>query len=227
MTPSSVQLIQASDRSLLVSFGNEISLEHHHNILRLATLLLSDHKPFVLNLHPAYSSLLVSFDPCSTSSVAVKKYLQTILEKIESVSLPAPRTSDIPVCYGDDFGPDLHDVASLNHLSIEEVIRIHSSGNYLVYFLGFTPGFPYMGGLSEKIATPRLATPRTKVPAGSVAIGGNQTAIYPVSSPGGWRIIGRTPLRLFRPTENPPTLLRMGNEVRFTPIPKEEFNRLV
>lgn len=226
MTPHSAQLIQASDHSLLILFGNEISLEYHHNVLRLTTLLLSDRKPFIRNIHPAYCSVLVSFDPRKISSTKVERYLKEMLQKSESVSLPPPRRVVIPVCYGGDFGLDLHDVSVHNKLPVEEVVRIHSSGEYLVYFLGFSPGFPYMGGLSEKIATPRLTTPRTKVPTGSVAIGGNQTGIYPVSSPGGWRIIGRTPLRLFRPSESPPTLLQMGDSVRFKPITKEEFDAL-
>ena len=133
---------------------------------------------------------------------------------------------EIPVCYGGEFGPDLHDVAAHNHLKNEEVIELHSSANYLVYFLGFAPGFPYLGGMPREIAAPRLSTPRTQVLAGSVAIGGHQTGVYPVSSPGGWRIIGRTYLQLFVTARNPPTLLQMGDHVRFVPISRREFERL-
>ncbi len=214
----------ASDHSVLVSFGDGISPHHHERVVRLTTLLLSDRKEFVRNIHPAYSSVLVSFDPRTISFAVLEEYLRATLQKSESISFPSPRQIEIPVCYGGDFGQDLPDVATHNDLTVEQVITIHASGEYLVYFLGFSPGFPYMGGLSEKIATPRLHSPRTKVPAGSVAIGGSQAGIYPVSSPGGWRIIGRTPLKLFRPGENPPTLLQMGDVVRFRAIEEEEFS---
>jgi inhibitor of KinA len=135
-----------------------------------------------------------------------------------ALELPAPRTMEIPVRYGGADGPDLEEVAALNHLSAEEVIAIHSGAEYLVHFLGFSPGFPYLGGMPESIAAPRLETPRRSVPAGSVAIGGRQTGIYPTASPGGWRIIGRTPLRLFQPEADPPVLLQMGDHVRFVPV---------
>lgn len=220
------KIIQASDHSLLVSFGDEVSVAHHQSVMRLTTLLTARRPAFIRNIHPAYCSVLVSFDPKMTSPETVEEYLVSLVRTVESTPLPHPRHIEIPVCYGGELGPDLADVAAHNKCSLDDVIRIHSSGEYLVYFLGFSPGFPYMGGLSAKIATPRLATPRTRVPAGSVAIGGSQTGIYPVSSPGGWRIIGRTPLRLFRPNEEPPVLLQMGDLVRFTPITNEEFARL-
>ena len=124
------------------------------------------------------------------------------------------------------MAPDLGDVAAHNGLSVEEVIRIHARSEYLVYFLGFSPGFPYLGDLPTELATPRLKTPRLRVPAGSVAIGGSQTGIYPVDSPGGWRLIGRTPLPLFSPEKDPPTLLQMGDRVHFVPITMKEFNTL-
>jgi inhibitor of KinA len=189
--------------------------------------LLTSRREFVRNIHPAYCSVLVSFDPRKSSPSTVEDYLVSLIQRIESTSLPPQRSVEIPVCYGGERGPDLADVAAHNSCSPDDVVRIHSSGEYLVYFLGFSPGFPYMGGLSPKIATPRLATPRTRVPAGSVAIGGSQTGVYPVSSPGGWRIIGRTPLRLFRPNEQPPVLLQMGDIVHFTPITYEEFAQLM
>jgi KipI family sensor histidine kinase inhibitor len=122
---------------------------------------------------------------------------------------------EIPVAYGGANGPDLDAVAELTGHTPDEVVAMHSGAEYLVYFLGFSPGFPYLGGLPESIAAPRLETPRRRVPAGSVAIGGQQTGVYPIASPGGWRIIGRTPLRLFDPGADPPVLLRMGDHVRF------------
>ena len=212
---------------MLVSFSAELSPECHRDVLRLTNLLLSDNRPFVRNVHPAYTTVLVSFDPMAVSFNVAEEYVRSSLEKADELTLPPPRTMTIPVCYGGDFGPDLDGVASHNNLSTEEVIRIHSSAEYTVYFLGFSPGFPYMGGMPENIATPRLPNPRTKTPVGSVAIGGRQTGIYPTNTPGGWRIIGRTPLKLFRPDESQPTFLLMGDQVRFDPVSAKEFQELV
>ena len=140
------------------------------------------------------------------------------LARLDSVTLPPPRTLEVPVRYGGAEGPDLEEVARLHGMTADGVVRLHLSGDYLVYFLGFSPGFPYMGGMPARIATPRLSAPRVRVPAGSVAIGGEHTGIYPVASPGGWRIIGRTPLDIFRLDRDPLTLLNMGDHVRFAAI---------
>jgi inhibitor of KinA len=226
MESSSPILKRVSDHSLLVSFGEEVSPALHHDLLRFTNLLLSENNPFVRNVHPAYTTVLVSFDPLQATFTRTEQYVHSALQKVKTLPLPATREIRVPVLYGGDFGPGLVDVASHNQLSPDDVIEIHSSGEYLVCFLGFSPGFPYLAGMSGRIATPRLATPRTKTPAGSVAIGGRQTGIYPMNSPGGWRIIGRTPLRLFRPNENPPTFLQMGDIVRFDPISIAEFERL-
>ena len=139
------------------------------------------------------------------------------------MAMPEPRRVEIPVCYGGEYGPDLEYVAELNGRTVEEVIAIHSGADYLVYFLGFSPGFPYLGGMPESIAAPRMPAPRKRVPAGSVAIGGNQTGIYPMASPGGWRIIGRTPVRLFRADAEPAVLVEMGDHVKFVPVSKGDF----
>ena len=213
----------ASDRSFLVTLGNEISERCHHDVLRLSRLLLDHPHKGILNIHPAYASILVTFDPMIVSPTDLERYIRPFMENVSSQVLPAPRTVEIPVCYGGEFGPDLEDVASHNKLSADDVVRLHSSADYLVYFLGFAPGFPYLGGMPNEIAMPRLATPRTKVPAGSVAIGGEQTGVYPVSTPGGWRIIGRTPLKLFSLDRVPSTLLEMGDRVKFVPITQDMF----
>lgn len=217
----------ASDHSLLVTFGDGISRTHHLDVRRLFLLLQSDLVPGIRNIHPAYSSLLISFDPLKIPPVEFEAYIRELVNRIDSIQLPPSRQIEIPVCYGREFGIDIDEVAAHNHLSIDEVIKYHSSTEYLVYFLGFSPGFPYLGDLPKQIATPRLSTPRVKVPHGSVAIGGSQTGIYPISSPGGWRIIGRTPLRLFRPEQNPPTFLQMGDIVRFRQITSEDFYQIV
>jgi KipI family sensor histidine kinase inhibitor len=210
------RIIPASDRSLLVSFGEEISLDAHHAVLRLTRGL--EGAPEVLNLHPSYSSVLIDFDPRRHRHAAMEDLVR---ERLEKAPEPAPNESrlvEIPVQYGGDLGPDLNDVAQHTGLPPERVVEIHSSAEYLVYFLGFSPGFPYLGGMPAEISTPRLASPRKQVPAGSVAIGGSQTGVYPLATPGGWRIIGRTSLKLFDVQSDPPALLRMGDRVRFIPI---------
>jgi inhibitor of KinA len=133
---------------------------------------------------------------------------------------------EIPVCYGGDFGPDLKSVADRNGLTPDEVVTIHCKSTYPVYMIGFAPGFPYLGGMSERISAPRLDTPRERIPAGSVGIAGTQTGVYPIETPGGWRLIGRTPLRLFDAVRDPPSLLQAGDRVRFTAIERGEFDRI-
>ena len=216
----------ASDCSLLITFGDKISRKHHADVARLFKLLRSQRNSAIRNIHPAYNSLLVSFDPLTVDPSEFEALLRELVEQIDAVEASPSRTVEIPVCYETAFGPDLESVARHNKIGIEEVIRLHCSREYLVYFLGFAPGFPYLGDLPEQLVTPRLPTPRVKIPGGSVAIGGNQTGIYPVSTPGGWRIIGRTPLILFQSNRYPPTLLEMGDTVHFTPIGKEEFDHL-
>jgi len=210
------QWTAASDHSLLVCFGHEVSLEIHQRVLRLHLLLAG--APELLNIHPGYASVLVSFDPRRISYAAAEALVQSALARMDSVELPSPRVVEVPVRYGGEYGPDLEEVARLHSLTPGEVVRIHSSADYLVYFLGFSPGFPYLGGMPPAIAAPRLAVPRRHTPAGSVAIGGDHTGIYPVASPGGWRVIGRTPLEIFRPERAPVTLIQMGDHVRFVPI---------
>ena len=205
-----MEIRPAGDRSLLVSFGAEISLETHGRVLRLVGRLAGLRG--IANLHPAYASVLVDFDPLRTNAGQMERALREAAAEADRGPLPEPRTVEVPVRYG---GPDLGDVARMAGMTPEEVIRLHTGAEYVVYFLGFSPGFPYLGGMPEAIAAPRLATPRQRVPAGSVAIGGNQTGIYPVASPGGWRIIGSTSLELFRADREPPALLAMGDRVRF------------
>jgi KipI family sensor histidine kinase inhibitor len=213
----------ASDRSVLVCFGEEISETVHLNVWRAATLFHNQSLPSIINIHPAYCSVLIDFDPLQAEPAQVLAWCDQLLAHLQDISVPPQRLVEIPVVYGGEFGPDLHDVAAFHSLSVEDVIKLHVSSEYLVYFLGFSPGFAYMGGLPAELATPRLESPRQRVPAGSVAIAGNQTGIYPIETPGGWRIIGRTPLTLFDPERNPPTLLSVGDRVRFKQIATEQF----
>jgi KipI family sensor histidine kinase inhibitor len=209
-----VTIQPASDRSLLVSFGDEISIGAHLQVARLAHAL--EGQRGILNLHPAYASVLIDFDPRLHSHADIEALARERMESACDEAIPA-RVVEIPVCYGGEFGPDLEDVARHTGLSPERVIELHATAEYLVHFVGFSTCFPYLGGLPPELATPRLSAPRKHVPAGSVAIGGSQAGIYPLASPGGWRIVGRTPLSLFDPQASPPPLLRMGDRVRFIP----------
>jgi len=213
-----MRVVDASDRSLLLVFDDRVSLAAHRDVLRLTPLLRSLRG--VTNVHPAYASILIDFDPRTLRHADVEHAAAELFAQTVAAPLPEPRMVEIPVAYGGDYGPDLEEVAALTGHPPDEVVAIHSSAEYLVYFLGFSPGFPYRGGMPESIAAPRLETPRRRVPAGSVAIGGLQTGVYPIASPGGWRIIGRTAMRLFDPQADPPVLLRMGDHVRFVPAMK-------
>jgi len=222
-----MRFVYSSDRSLLLVFGeelvfgDEIPLAAHRDVLRLTPLLQAVRA--VVNVHPAYASILIDFNPLETGHRELERAAAELYAQAATAPLPVPRTVEIPVCYGGEYGPDLAGVAAIGGHSPAEVVAIHSGADYLVCFLGFSPGFPYLSGMPECIAASRLATPRSRVPAGSVAIGGRQTGVYPLASPGGWRLIGRTPLRLFQPDADPPALLRMGDHVKFVPISKGDF----
>jgi KipI family sensor histidine kinase inhibitor len=211
-----VTIRPASDRSLLVAFGDSISVETHRQVFHLTRAL--EGVRGILNLHPAYASLLVEFDPRLRDHAQI----ETLVRERAGGELAGSHGAEsrlvkIPVRYGGEFGPDLADVARHSGLTPERVVEMHAGAEYLVYFLGFAPGFAYLGGLPAELATPRLSAPRKRVPAGSVAIGGNQTGVYPIESPGGWRIIGHTDAKLFDPSAAEPVLLRMGDRLRFVP----------
>jgi KipI family sensor histidine kinase inhibitor len=180
----------------------------------------------VRNLHPAYCSLLIKFDATKLRHEELEEVLRGYIERMESVALPEPRSVEIPVRYGGEFGPDLQGVAELHGITTERAIELHAAASYLVYFLGFVPGFAYLGEVAEELLTPRLATPRRVVPAGSVGIAGRQTGVYPVATPGGWRLLGRTPLAMFQPDRAEMSLLAIGDRVRFVPISREQFVKL-
>jgi KipI family sensor histidine kinase inhibitor len=207
----------ASDRSLLISFGDEISLDAHTTVVRL-TRCLQGAGCGILNLHPAYTSVQVDFDPRLRSYAEVEALVRERMASHADAPPPESRHIEIPVHYGGESGPDLGDVARLAGLTEKRVIELHAAAEYLVYFVGFATCFPYLGGLPPELATPRLAAPRKLVPEGSVAIGGAQAGIYPLASPGGWRLIGRTQLKLFDLSASPPPLLRMGDRIRFVPV---------
>jgi inhibitor of KinA len=214
---------RASDQSLLIYFGQQITLDAHERVRKFLLLLEREPIAAVRNLHPAYCSVLVKFDPLKWQHAQLEEILKHYLERLRDVALPEPRQVEIPVCYGGEYGPDLIEVGEIHRMTAAQVIDLHSSNTYVVYFLGFVPGFAYLGELPEALVTPRLETPRRRVPPGSVGIAGRQTGVYPVATPGGWRLLGRTPMSMFQPDRNGLSLLSIGDRVRFTPISPEQF----
>jgi KipI family sensor histidine kinase inhibitor len=227
----------ASDQSLLVYFDeqggqdrsqdrplqSQITLEANEKVRKLLRLLQLEPVTGIRNLHPAYGSLLVKFHALRMGHAELEAILRRYIEKLDEVELPEPRFVEIPVCYGGEFGPDLAEVCALHGMTPARAIELHSAAEYLVYFLGFVPGFAYLGELPEELVTPRLAVPRRRVPVGSVGIAGNQTGVYPFATPGGWRLIGRTPVRMFRADREGLSFLSIGDRVQFTPVSAEQF----
>jgi KipI family sensor histidine kinase inhibitor len=220
------RFLPAGDAALVVELGDSIDLAINERVHALARAIEQSAPAGLRETVPTYRSLLVHYDPLQTSLEEVQTLVRSAMERCTAAPPPQPRVVDIPTVYGGDFGPDIAYVAAHNGLTVEEVVRLHSAPLYTVYMLGFTPGFPYLGGLPRELATPRLATPRLAVPAGAVGIAGSQTGIYPLPTPGGWQLIGRTPAVLFDPQRTPPALLEPGDRVRFVPISGEEFAAL-
>ena len=216
----------AGDQGLLVEYGDEIDFEVNTKVRTMAIIMKQNTPKGVVEAIPTYRSLLLVYDPSITNLAKLQKELQKLEERLEEIQISPPDTVEIPVCYGGEFGPDIEFVAETHDLSVKEVIQLHSEPEYLIYMVGFTPGFPFLGGLSEKLHTPRLETPRTFVPKGSVGIANNQTGIYPVSIPGGWQLIGRSPIKLFAPERPNPFLYQAGDHITFKPIALEEYSRL-
>ncbi len=221
---SNMRIFLMGDRGLLLEFGDEISPKVNERVRRMALAIQSESIQGILETVPTYRSLLVLYDPITFSLSDLKERLRSIEGKLQDAPFPEARLVRIPVIYGGSYGPDLESVALLHHSTPGEIVRLHCSKVYHVYLIGFMPGFPYMGELPEALATPRLKTPRLTVPAGSVAIAQRQTGIYPMESPGGWQILGRTPVRMFDPLKTPPSYLGMGDRVQFHPISEKEFD---
>ena len=212
------------DRALLVELGDGIDPEVNRKVRGLLLALEQKRIPGVKDLVPSFRSLMVVYHPLELSSATLQKVVDDLWKQSDASRLPGPKLVEVPVVYGGKYGPDLAWVASFHGLSIEEVTRNHALPTYQVYMIGFTPGFPYLGEVPEAIATPRRETPRTLVPQGSVAIAQRQTGIYPVKSPGGWHILGWTPLTLFDAEKRPPSLLEMGDRVKFIPVQEEDIS---
>ncbi|MBC7856510.1 MAG: 5-oxoprolinase subunit PxpB [Pirellulaceae bacterium] len=215
------------DSALVVHLGDRIDTPTFLAIRSLSRQLAANPPAGMIELVPAFTTVAVYYDPLRTSQAELIASIGKLAGMADESLEPQPRVVEIPVCYGGEFGCDLEFVAKHAQLSTSEVIEIHSAADYLVHMIGFAPGFPYLGGMSSKIAAPRRNSPRLKVPAGSVGIAGDQTGIYPLETPGGWQLIGRTPLELFQPHQDPPTRLQAGDIVRFRPITSKQFRALM
>jgi inhibitor of KinA len=216
------------DSALIIRVVEEFDPEKTLDaVLRAAHELERAALPGVIELAPAYATVGVFFDPARTGLDALRTEIEEALRETEPARSGAEigSTIEVPVCYENEFAPDLREVAWHAELSVEQVVQRHSSATYRVTCVGFTPGFPYLSGLPAELATPRRDSPRKRIPPGSVGIGGTQTGIYPSVSPGGWNIIGRTPLRLFDVEREPPALFQAGDRVRFRRISREEFEQ--
>ncbi len=216
----------AGDRGLLMEFGNAVDPVINQRIRAMAVAL--DGKPVrgIVEVIPTYCAIILVYDPLLTAPATLTPTLSAMARALGTMKIPAPETTELPVCYHPSLGPDLEDLAKRHNLSVDEVIRIHTAPLYPIYMIGFTPGFPYLGGLSEQLYTPRLDSPRKKVPAGSVGIANNQTGIYPIESPGGWQLIGRCPIKLFDPQRKEPILLKAGNLLKFKAIDLDEYEAI-
>ncbi|WP_134683843.1 5-oxoprolinase subunit PxpB [Brevibacillus migulae] len=225
------------DAAATIEFARRIDPAAHEQVRALVRHLEECRFPGMIEYVPSFSSVTVFYDPrevkrqwqtdengeARTAFQLVSEWLMRAVAAPAEAKRQAPRIVEVPVCYGGEYGPDLGYVAESHGLTEKEVIQIHSAAAYTVYMIGFAPGFPYLGGMSERIATPRRSNPRLTIPAGSVGIGGQQTGIYPIETPGGWQVIGRTPVRLFQPEKHPPSLLMAGDVIRFIPITPEEY----
>lgn len=221
-----VRFLLAGDTALTVEFGNEISEGINAKVRALNIALGNSGLSGVTETVPTYRSLMIHYDPGVLPYSRLTKRLQKLLEGLDRIELPPGQVLEIPVLYGEEMGPDLEFVARFHNISPEEVVGRHSRAEYLIYMLGFTPGFTYLGGMDETIATPRLKTPRVKIPAGSVGIAGGQTGVYPVDSPGGWQLIGRTPVRMYDPGRQVPILPQAGQYIKFYPISRGEYDTI-
>lgn len=214
------------DRSLYVEVGDEITPEVNRGIRNLLSAIDKAEIAGVQALAPTYRSILVYYDPLTVAPDTLKEQISGLYGSLEDAEVGGAKIVEIPTLYGGEFGPDIDFVASHNGISEAEVVEVHTGSDYLVYMVGFNPGFPYLGGMSEKIATPRLPTPRVRMAPGSVGIAERQTGIYPLASPGGWRVIGRSPIRMFDPGREPPSLVQAGDLVRFTSVEEAAYREM-
>ena len=221
-----VRYLTFGDRGLVVEFGNEISPEISAKVRGLYLAVESSNVPGIISMIPTYRSLMVEYAPDVIRYQEMVAALTELENKLGELKLPDPNVFVVPTLYGGEAGPDMQTVMEKNGLSEEQVVSIHSGKNYLVYMLGFTPGFSYLGGMDKRIETPRLATPRVKIKGGSVGIAGSQTGIYSIDSPGGWQLIGHSPIKIYDPNREKPILHKAGDYMRFEAIDRVEYDRI-
>ncbi|HEY2901656.1 MAG TPA: 5-oxoprolinase subunit PxpB [Polyangia bacterium] len=233
MTGGGATVAPCGDQAFLVRLGTQIDPAVNARAQVLAARVRADAPAWLVDCVPSYAAVLIQFDLVATDAATVLSFVQRHLATLNAedaapaaATATANRQLEIPVCYAPTFALDLGDLATASGLSVEDVIQRHAAVEYQVYLLGFRPGFPFLGLVDETIAAPRLPTPRARVPAGAVGIAGRQTGIYPTAGPGGWRIVGRTPWRLFDPASASPFRVAAGDRVRFVPIDAETFTRL-
>ena len=214
------------DSAFLIKLGDTISIDINRQINTLVRELAKANIKGIIELIPAYNELMVCYNPLEINYNMLIKQLRHIESNLKNISLPPTLTLHIPVCYESEFAADIDIVANTNHLTKEKLIQIHTATPYLVYMLGFTPGFCYLGQMDKRLSTPRKSLPRLNIESGSVGIAGNQTGIYPIDSPGGWQIIGKTPIKLFAPKRKPEILIQAGNYIKFYSISSTEFNEI-
>ena len=219
------KILPASDRTILIQFGNKISEDIHRDVLHYSQILAESFDSLINNISPGYCSILIRLQGMVSMNQSIS-LITKIFNNDTRIDRSSLQTVNIPVCYDGEFSPDMKRVMEHTGYSRDEIIDRHVSGSYLVYFIGFTPGFPYMGGMDTSLETPRQKTPRTIVPAGSVAIGGKQTGIYPIESPGGWNIIGKTYLPLFDWNDINSNPIKMGYRIQFHAISKKKFDNM-
>ncbi|MCF6248692.1 MAG: 5-oxoprolinase subunit PxpB [Desulfobacula sp.] len=216
----------AGDNGLLVEFGEGIDQKVNMKVRAMAKIFEKSIPDGVREIIPTYRSLLFIYDPGVTNPAILRPLIEQVENNLGKIEIVPSRVVEIPVCYGGKFGPDIDNVGKDHGLSTSRVIQLHCAPEYLIYMVGFTPGFPFLGGLDEKLYTPRLKTPRLLVPEGSVGIANNQTGMYPIASPGGWQLIGRTPLKIFAPDRSCPFLYKAGDMIKFVPISIDEYETI-
>ncbi len=223
---SDVRYLVSGDCAVCVEFGNEISPEINKKIRAFKIAVEKSGIPGIVETVPTYRSLLVHYRPEVIGFQELTGKFEELMGSLSNIQIPPPTVIEIPVLYGGEMGPDIENVAAHNGKTVDEVIEIHTSKEYLIYMLGFIAGFPYLGGMSKEIATPRLKSPRVKIDGGSVGIAGEQTGVYPVDSPGGWQLIGRTPLKLYDADREKPVLLEAGQYIKFRSVTAEEYRKI-
>ena len=228
------RIYPCGDHAITLSFGETISAEVNRQVMALYKQIVADKDQGILDIIPAYTTLTVVFDlayllkqhPGQPVLKKKQQWLQQVVEQLQSSTTDAVRKVDVPVCYDPSLAPDIIALAEMHNIGLEELIRLHTERTYRVYLIGFLPGFAYMGPVNQRLITPRKNAPRKMVPAGSVGIAGEQTGIYPFDSPGGWQLIGKTPLKIFDASKKDPCYFQPGDEVRFVPISLSSFQKM-